>query len=207
MVENTRNIQSQVNLKEICLFCQSTIEFDEPKSLCPSCNRVYHKECWEQNKGCAIFGCPNTPPTEPLNELEIPISYWGKEKKTCPTCRNEINAAALRCIHCGTIFSSPRPISIKEFHEEQQIKEQGDKLKRWSILFFIFNILTCTAPIGAIIGFFWFQAKKKALKSLSYTYTALVKIGLVVGIAQTLLIILFGVIDIIFKISIKRGQP
>jgi predicted amidophosphoribosyltransferase len=124
MVADTKYLKSQDDGEVICLICQSTIEPNDPKSICPSCNRPYHSECWEQNKGCAVYGCPKVPPTEPLNELEIPVSYWGKEKKTCPSCGGEILAAALRCSHCGVIFSSARPATWEEYQEEQQLKEE-----------------------------------------------------------------------------------
>lgn len=199
MAADAEYLQSQDDGEVICLICQSTIERNEPKSVCTSCNRPYHIECWEQNKGCAVYGCPMVPTTEPLSELEIPVSYWGKEKKACPSCGEEILAAALRCSHCGAIFSSARPAALEEFQEEQQLKEEKATLQRNVILVFIFNMMIFTAPLGALLGFFWYKSKKKALKSLSNIYRTLAKIGLAVGITQTLLLILFGVIFSIFR--------
>lgn len=182
----------------ICLVCQCAMGPTEPQSVCPACSKPYHSECWEANKGCAVYGCPEVPPTEPLNELEIPVSYWGKEKKACPSCGQEILAAAMRCAHCGTIFSSARPLSREEFREGEESKEKKTTLQRVSILVFILNLITFTAPIGAIFGFFWYRSKTKALKSVSTVYPALVKIGIGIGILQTVLIIVFGIIHSLF---------
>ena len=189
----------QENRVITCLICQSPIEPTETKSTCPSCKREYHSECWEQNKGCAVYGCPQVPPAEPVNELEIPTSYWGKEKKICPSCEKEILAASLRCSHCGTIFSDARPFTREEFQEEQDFKDKKKALQLRTILIVIFNILTFTAPFAAFIGFFWYRAKKKELKSLPHLYLPLIRIGLAVGILQTILIILFGIIFSIFN--------
>ncbi len=177
----------------ICLICQSPIGEDEAKSLCSSCNNAYHSDCWTENKGCAVYGCAMVPPTEPLKELEIPVSYWGKEKKDCPSCGKEILAAALRCAHCGTIFTSARPQTQDEFHSGQTSKEQKSKLQRLVTILFILNIVTFTAPLGAIFGFFWYRINSEKLKSLPHIYPTLTKIGLAVGMAQTVLIIIFGV--------------
>lgn len=184
----------------ICLVCQTPIESDEPKSLCSSCGKPYHTECWEQNKGCAVYGCSMVPPTEALDELEIPVSYWGKEKKTCPACGKEILAAALRCLHCGTIFSSARPVTEKEFKVESAAKEKKSMRQRKIIIIFILNILTFTAPLGVLIGLLWYRSHSKELKSLSHIYSTLARIGLGVGISQTVLMIIFGIFYSIFRV-------
>lgn len=198
MTIDTNDSRFQADGETICLICQCAVGPMEPKSVCPECGKSYHSECWEENKGCAVYGCPEVPPTEALHDLEIPVSYWGKEKKTCPSCGQEILAAALRCSHCGTIFSSARPLSREEFREAEESKENRTTLKRGSILVFIVNLLTFTAPIGAIFGFFWYRSKSKSLKSVSTMYPVLVKIGLGIGIMQTVLIIVFGIIYSLF---------
>jgi hypothetical protein len=183
----------------ICLICQSAIEINEPKKICPSCKRAYHIECWEQNRGCAVYGCLEVPPTEPLKELEIFPSYWGKENKTCPSCGNEILAAALRCKHCGAVFASANPMDCADFHEEQRLKNKKSKLQKAVIWIIILCVCTLTAPIGSLIGIFWYVLKKKNLKSLPHIYQGMFKIGLVFGIGQTLLLIFFVIIFLIFR--------
>jgi hypothetical protein len=44
-------------LKEVCSYCQSPIKNSEELFLCPSCNSPYHKDCWFENNGCAVYGC------------------------------------------------------------------------------------------------------------------------------------------------------
>ena len=41
-----------------CPVCRWAVEPGDVTRACPSCEAVYHAECWEQNRGCATFGCP-----------------------------------------------------------------------------------------------------------------------------------------------------
>lgn len=43
--------------KNICTFCQTPIKNEDEEYFCTSCNSPYHKDCWEENKGCAVYGC------------------------------------------------------------------------------------------------------------------------------------------------------
>jgi hypothetical protein len=45
------------SVKSICTFCQTPIKNEDEEFLCPSCNSPYHNECWDENKGCAVYGC------------------------------------------------------------------------------------------------------------------------------------------------------
>jgi hypothetical protein len=41
----------------ICKICQSPIAVFEASTICPACSQPYHAECWQQNRGCAAYGC------------------------------------------------------------------------------------------------------------------------------------------------------
>ena len=41
-----------------CPFCKDGFAAGEDDSVeCPSCGAASHLNCWEQNRGCAVFGC------------------------------------------------------------------------------------------------------------------------------------------------------
>ncbi|MCC7350098.1 MAG: FHA domain-containing protein [Phycisphaerales bacterium] len=40
-----------------CGICQCVILPAEQVTCCPSCQHVYHAECWVENQGCAAYGC------------------------------------------------------------------------------------------------------------------------------------------------------
>lgn len=43
--------------RNICSFCQTPIKNELESFICPSCHSPYHKDCWLENKGCAVYGC------------------------------------------------------------------------------------------------------------------------------------------------------
>lgn len=43
--------------KSVCSFCQTPIKNELESFICPSCHSPYHKDCWLENKGCAVYGC------------------------------------------------------------------------------------------------------------------------------------------------------
>lgn len=43
--------------KNTCTFCQTSIKSEIETFYCPSCNSPYHRDCWMENKGCAVYGC------------------------------------------------------------------------------------------------------------------------------------------------------
>src|SRR5512138_2081358 len=90
----------------LCAICQSSLEPPSELTRCPECQSAYHADCWQENGGCAIYGCAQVPATEGRAALEIPAAYWGQEEKPCPACGRQILAAAVRCRHCGATFAS-----------------------------------------------------------------------------------------------------
>ena len=54
-----------------CPYCRTTFERDDPILTCASCNAVHHGECWEENGGCAVWGCESRPaPGQPSSSSE-----------------------------------------------------------------------------------------------------------------------------------------
>jgi hypothetical protein len=49
-----------------CGICQSAIIGGEVTKTCPSCSQTYHAECWNENHGCAAYGCPEVGSLEPV---------------------------------------------------------------------------------------------------------------------------------------------
>ncbi|NSW54779.1 MAG: hypothetical protein HPY44_02085 [Armatimonadetes bacterium] len=49
-------IRAEKDLKE-CPVCQTRIFQAEQIVSCPVCRATHHKDCWEYNGGCAVFGC------------------------------------------------------------------------------------------------------------------------------------------------------
>lgn len=41
-----------------CAFCHTSIDPGQSFGECKMCKTPYHQECWNQNRGCAVLGCP-----------------------------------------------------------------------------------------------------------------------------------------------------
>ncbi|MBN1673661.1 MAG: hypothetical protein JXR37_21620 [Kiritimatiellae bacterium] len=178
----------------LCAICQTAIAPGEETAKCPECGTAYHADCWADNHGCAVYGCPKVPPTEGRSEVEIAASYWGQEHKKCPSCGAQIIASAVRCRNCGATFGSARPEDEAEFEAQERLRARTPALKRGAILFFAFSALTCTAPLAALAGLCWYAANRKALKTLPALYAALCVAGIIVGFVQTAVIVAMSIV-------------
>jgi len=174
---------------ELCAICQSPLGADEQKAACPDCAAVYHADCWTENRGCAVYGCPQVPPTEKQDTLEVPMAYWGQEHKNCPVCGTQMLAAATRCRSCGTTFDTAAPTDRDQFVQKLWKSSKSPGLRKQVVWSFVACVLPCTAPIGLVIAIVFVSLKKEDIRSLPAIYGALSKIGLVVGIIETLLIV------------------
>ena len=177
-----------------CAICLSPIKPDEGQVRCPSCQTPYHAECWNENRGCAIYGCPQVPPTEKRDEMEIPASFWGKENKSCPACGGAILAAAVRCHYCGATFASSQPEDTLRFRSRVEFDQRAPVLRKAVTRFFIFSLIPFTAPFAALFGGIWYGNHRREVERLPALYTGLGRIALWVGIGQTSLIVLMGLL-------------
>ena len=173
-----------------CAICQTAIANGEGAVSCPDCGAPYHTECWNENNGCAVYGCSQVPATEHRASLEIPVSYWGQENKICPVCQTEILAAAVRCRVCGTNFGSARPQDATEFQQHALRSVRAPGLKKKVGWMFALCVLPCTSPIATILGAVWYAKHRKEITSLPALYSGLSKIALIVGFGQMALTIL-----------------
>lgn len=178
----------------ICAICQSPLERGEATATCPGCLAEYHADCWEENQGCAVYGCEEVPPTEGRESLEIPAAYWGREDKPCPACGQTILAAAVRCRHCGATFESARPESSREFHSRAGHQKRAPTVRKGVVWLFVLGILPCTAPLTAVIGSAWYMSHRADLKKLPGVSFSLAAIGLAAAIGQTVMVILLTVL-------------
>ncbi len=48
----------------ICAYCRTSIKSSDHVQVCSSCKTPHHLDCWQENKGCTIYGCNNAPPDE-----------------------------------------------------------------------------------------------------------------------------------------------
>jgi len=56
----------------LCPYCQGPIADAEETVVCSGCETPHHKDCYEENKGCTVFGCSCAPPEEPKLSVSTP---------------------------------------------------------------------------------------------------------------------------------------
>lgn len=59
-------IRRQPAALPFCSICQTNIGSAEPSRNCTVCDLPFHAECWDENRGCATFGCAGAPKEEPI---------------------------------------------------------------------------------------------------------------------------------------------
>ena len=190
----------------VCAICQSPVETGEGVTECPGCHARYHTDCWQENQGCAVYGCSEVPPTETLQSLEIPVSYWGQEEKPCPVCGQVILAAAVRCRHCGATFQSARPETADEFHSRAHLQNRSAGLRTSTIWLFIFCLLPCTAPLAGIVGGLWYVTHRQEYKGLPRIYESLCLLGLALAAVEIIMIVGFSFSDSSLRV-VRRAAP
>lgn len=173
-----------------CTICLTGIDQDGEPVACPACQAPYHLECWTENHGCGVYGCQHAPQVELRTQMEIPVSFWGQENKPCPSCRQSIAAAALRCRHCGVTFTSAQPQDAESFRAKENLTARLPATRRSIKILFVLCILPFTAPLGALAAGLWFLLRRKDVRALPAFYGALCKIGIGIGLLETAVIIL-----------------
>ncbi|MEY2409052.1 MAG: hypothetical protein QOF48_1722 [Verrucomicrobiota bacterium] len=173
---------------DFCAICQSPLSAEEQRHACPDCASTYHADCWEENRGCAVYGCPQVPQTEKQDTLEVPMAYWGQEHKNCPVCGTQMLAAATRCRSCGTTFESAAPTDRDQFAQKLWQSSRSPALRKQVVWCFVACVLPCTATVGLIVAIIFFSVKKEDIRALPAIYGALAKIGMAVSLVETLLI-------------------
>jgi hypothetical protein len=57
--------QPRTSARETCGICQHAVEPAEGRTQCPHCGLPFHADCWEENRGCSAYGCPQVNALKP----------------------------------------------------------------------------------------------------------------------------------------------
>lgn len=134
----------------MCSICQTEMIRGEWATCCSACNLSYHSECWQENGGCAQYGCQNTPETEKDEAPSQQSNVWGDEK-ACPGCQRQIKSIALKCRYCGAIFDTRDLVTQEEFaRREYQDKEYG-VARAALVALFLVSVTGCLSPVALVL--------------------------------------------------------
>jgi hypothetical protein len=168
-----------------------TISQDEESKTCDKCSSKFHLECWQENGGCATYGCKNAPEPvkEPVDQSDNK-SYWGARTKTCPICGEIIEVYSEKCPYCGEVFEDVQPLSAAEYKEKLTRRPALNEKARGALTIFIVGLLGITAPFNLIFGGNWYKKNKEELKEKSPMHNILAVMGLTVSAIYTFLFFL-----------------
>lgn len=79
-----------------CPFCQSMMKTGTAQVRCPLCDTPHHADCWEENGGCAVYGCSGHGPISRPDEAPLTGGLIH-----CPMCSGLVSPEAETCPHCG----------------------------------------------------------------------------------------------------------
>ena len=175
---------------KICAICQISILDDDTVKRCEGCNAEFHEECWNENGGCATYGCQYVPQTVKDDE-EQEQTYWGAEIKKCPMCGETIPANVLQCPYCREEFDGIEPTS-RDHLRNRLLGRISSRTpgSGTAILIFILGLIGCVAPFNLILGGIWYKKNRAKLKESSPTHNLLAIVGLSVSAVYTIFIIL-----------------
>ncbi len=120
-----------------CPYCRMPIAEDDVIAECALCHTPHHQECWEENKGCTVFGCPESPEEEEKISVAPALtavrSTTGRapaahpppvQKKNAPGATSSLVWGILGFFFCGLIFGI---VAICEANKAKNlIHEQPD---------------------------------------------------------------------------------
>lgn len=163
-------------LRGRCGICQTAFAPGESVGPCPSCGATFHPECWDENGGCAVYGCALAPAA--VAAPAAPPSVWGEEDRDCPACGRRIKMAARRCVHCASAVAAGGPDALPG---RPVVQGRGP-----AILLFAAALVPFTAPLALAIGGLWLWARRGAMRRWPSGVRVLAIAGVVAAAAVTL---------------------
>ena len=111
----------------ICPVCSTPVESADVRTVCTSCKVTFHQECWQENKGCATYGCNQVNALNPPMKLDLPpaVPPGGVDTEKMlrqlaeQLQRGEINLATYQRIRNEILSCSPQiapPLPVNVYH-------------------------------------------------------------------------------------------
>jgi len=136
---------------KLCAVCQTNIVTGEAIVYCPDCSLPFHRECWEENRGCSQYGCKSAPETIKADTAApVTMTGWGGDK-ACPACGRTIKAQALKCRFCGAAFDTREQITKEEYVHREYDGPEYISVRNKIVATFLLSATGCFSPIALVI--------------------------------------------------------
>ena len=118
-----------------CGICQSGIAPAEETQTCPACGLTFHSECWQENWGCAAYGCKQVNALKPANAVDAPSAAVKQEmaeelgiENTFPWDYAILGYSAIAMVFSALTFGVPSMLAllaiITRFNFRDRIKAE-----------------------------------------------------------------------------------
>ena len=141
-----------------CPVCCTAIEQGDEVVVCPDCSMQYHKDCWNDNNGCATYGCKsagclNPPPMTVDVTTDAPYSNpQGGGSIHCPHCNTSLEQGSTFCWSCGKeVNGNPEITMFTAFLKYGSCKGRASRKEYWLWTLFFAIICVISSIIDAAI--------------------------------------------------------
>ena len=88
--------EPQLTSPAVCPVCCCEITAEDESITCIDCKTRYHEDCWNDNKGCATYGCKSAKNIEIHNQ-----QHNVQQLIPCPWCHTLLSPETVICSSCG----------------------------------------------------------------------------------------------------------
>ena len=163
----------------MCSICGTEVEPTDERHVCPDCGLVYHEDCWQENQGCATYGCASSSGIdvhaaegEGNGDAPTPENLSQDGVGVCPHCGVSVNAHSTFCWSCGKEYGTPLPQADGDCQNRQgtsasTARRAFARLIDWSLLAVLYVLYVLLfGGTRYIVVFLVFLAIKSAFYSL-----------------------------------------
>jgi len=100
-------------MDRVCPYCRAAIAADAKDELiCEGCETPHHRDCYEENRGCTVFGCRCAPADEPKVIVSTPeLTQAPTESAAWRTVQRR--PTALSPLGLSTLWADAAPTPIQ----------------------------------------------------------------------------------------------
>ena len=141
-----------------CPYCRAKMAPSEMVQ-CPGCGTPHHRDCWEENLGCTVFGCSHAPKDEPKTTISDEMTGATPPPFT-PNRQGNPQPGNVPPVIAPPVVQSNQPIA--GINPQQMSTPATIRPPSHLILAIVFTLFCCSAfPFGIASIYFALQVEPR----------------------------------------------